>query len=476
MKVLRGAWHWLDERGGFAKAFGPVIRHRVPPESAQGRSAWLYVWGVATLAAFLLQVVTGVILATAYVPSTAHAYDSLQFITQDATLGTMLRGMHYFGASAMVVLLAIHMVRVFLTGSYKVPRELNWLSGVVLLALTFGMAFTGQLLRWDSDAVGSVFVAAEQAGRLPLIGSAVAHFILAGQNVGAATLSRFFALHVFILPGLIFLVIGFHLYLVLHNGVSELPASGRRVDRRAYRTWYHSLLDRSGKAYFPNAAWREFLVAATIVAIVAALALTLGPKELTGPPDPTNTQASPRPDWYLLWIFALLAVIPTALEDYVIVLGPLVVAILLIALPFVAGGGERALRRRPWAPAFVAASAVVVGALLYTGVREPWAPRFGTQPLSAAVVGTSSGQVYDGSQAFYALGCQYCHTVKGQGGIRGPDLTNVVNRLTEADIRAYILRGRPEMPAYQTIISASQLDAILRFLEATAGKTGAEAH
>lgn len=471
MKVLRASWRWLDERGGFTNALGPIIRHRVPPESAQGRSAWLYVWGVATLSAFLVQVVTGVILATAYVPSTAHAYDSLQFITHDATLGALLRGMHYFGASAMVVLLGVHMVRVFLTGSYKFPRELNWLSGVVLLALTFGMAFTGQLLRWDSDAVGSVFVVAEQAGRLPLVGSAVAHFLLAGQNVGAATLSRFFALHVFILPGLIFLLIGFHLYLVLHNGVSELPATGRRVERRNYRAWYRGLLDRTGKPYFPNAAWRELLVAVSMVAVVAALAVTLGPKELTGPPDPTNTQASPRPDWYLLWIFALLAVIPTSLEDYVIVLGPLVTAIVLIGLPFVAGGGERALRRRPWAPAFVAAAAIIVGALLYTGIREPWAPRFDTRPLSAAVVGASSGPVYDGSQAFHALGCQYCHTVKGEGGIRGPDLTNVVNRLTEADIRGYVLRGRPEMPAYQTIISASQLDAILQFLESTAGKT-----
>lgn len=473
MKFLRAAWHWLDDRGGFAKAFRPYIRHPVPAGAASGRSAWLYVLGIATLTAFVLQVVTGVALAFAYVPSTAHAYDSLKFITNDATFGHVLRGMHYFGASAMVVLITAHMVRVFLTGSYKFPRELNWLTGVVLLLLTLGMAFTGQLLRWDSDAVGSVFVAANQAGRVPIVGDALAHFVIGGETIGAATLSRFFAFHVFIIPALIIFVVGFHLYLVLHNGVSEPPQAGVPVDRKTYRAKYHEMIERTGRPYFPDSAWREVAVGVGVILVVLALALLLGPKTLTGPPDPAAVESSPRPDWYLLWAFALLAVIPPALEDYVIVIGPLVIGVLLIGLPFVAGRGERAPRRRPWAVAGVVLSGVAVVALLYTGQQSPWSPDFSTQPLTAQQVGATSGQAYEGSQLFFGLGCQYCHTVKGQGGTRGPNLTDVWSRLGEAEIRQRIMTGPDGMPSYAGSISDEQMSALLAFLQSTSGATPA---
>ncbi|MGE5597169.1 MAG: cytochrome b N-terminal domain-containing protein [Hyphomicrobiales bacterium] len=466
---FRAAWRWADERAGLAKAFGPLVTHRVPRPVAHGRSAWLYIFGGATLTAFLLQVVTGVILATAYVPSTASAYDSLQFITHDATFGRILRGMHYFGASAMVILIAAHMVRVFLTGSFKFPRELNWLTGVLLFFLTLGMAFTGQLLRWDEDAVGSVFVAAEQAGRVPLVGNGLAHFILAGENIGAATLSRFFALHVFILPGLIFAVVGFHLFLVLHNGISEPPSAGEAVDRASYRRRYEEMVRRAGSAYFPWAFWREALVGLVLVGIIFLLALVFGPKALNGPPDPTNTQANPRPDWYLLWIFALLAVAPVRLEDWLIVLGPLVTIVVLVAVPFVAHSGERHLSRRPWAAGIVLGALVSIAGLLYIGYRSPWAPRFDTRPLAAEQLETTNPDVINGAGQFYALGCQYCHTVNGHGGIRGPNLTNVVDRLSDADLRATILTGRTNMPSYSNTITEEQLAAILAFLHSVNG-------
>jgi ubiquinol-cytochrome c reductase cytochrome b subunit len=465
MRFLRATWHWLDDRGGFARAFRPYLRHPVPEESAKGRSAWMYVLGIGTLTAFILQVVTGVVLATAYVPSTAHAYDSLQFITNDATFGRTLRGIHYFGASAMVILIGAHMIRVFLTGSYKFPRELNWLTGVLLLLLTLGMAFTGQLLRWDADAVGSVFVAAEQAGRVPLIGNALAHLVIGGNTIGAQTLSRFFAFHVFVIPALIFLVVGFHLYLVLHNGISEPPVAGRPVEPASYRAWYRDIIQRRGKPYFPDSAWREIVIAVLIIVVVVVLAVVIGPKTLTGAPDPTDVKVNPRPDWYLLWAFALLAVIPPAIEDYVIVIGPLLIAVVLIALPFVAGRGERSPRRRPWALAVVATAVVGMGALLYTGQKAPWAPDFSTQPLTAQEVGASSGAVYEGSQLFFGLGCQYCHGVDGRGGTRGPNLTDVSKRLSESDIRQRILTGPDGMPSYSGSISEEQLNALVAFLE-----------
>ena len=257
------------------------------------------VFGSATLAVFLVQVVTGVALTSSYVPSSGQAYDSLAYITNNAPLGNMLRGMHYFGASAMVVLIGIHIIRLYRMAAYKFPREVNWLSGVALLVFTLAMAFTGQLLRWDQNAIWSVVVEAEQAGRAPLIGNWLAQLLLAGQTIGAATLSRFFALHVFIFPALIFGTISFHLYLVIRNGISEPPKSGQMVDPKTYRAWYNDLLHREGEPFWPDAVWRDAIFSVVVIGVVVALAIIFGPPAIDKPPDPTIIQAHPKPDWYL---------------------------------------------------------------------------------------------------------------------------------------------------------------------------------
>ena len=168
MNILKRAWKWFDDRTGTSSAIGPIAEHPVPPGTD-----WWYVFGSATLFAFILQVVTGVILALAYVPSAGEAYQSLPYITNVAFMGSVLRGMHYFGASAMVLFVGVHMARVFLMGVYKFPREMSWLSGTVLLLLTLGAAFSGQLLRWDQNAIWTAVVSAEIAGRAPLIGNAI---------------------------------------------------------------------------------------------------------------------------------------------------------------------------------------------------------------------------------------------------------------------------------------------------------------
>jgi ubiquinol-cytochrome c reductase cytochrome b subunit len=460
MKLLSGIWLWLDDRTGISKALRPIAEHPVPPGTT-----WWYVFGSATLIAFIIQVVTGIALSTAYVSSTASAYDSLQFITRDAHFGNFLRGLHYFGASAMILLIGIHMVRVFLMGAYKFPREMNWLTGAVLLALTLLMGFTGQLLRWDQNAVWSVFVAAEQAGRAPLIGPAVAHFIIAGKTIGAATLSRFFAFHVFFVPALIFGFLGFHLYLVLHNGISEPPVPGQVVDPKSYRAEYHALLNRVGRPFWPDAAWRDVVFGVAVIAVIALLALTIGPPALDKPPDPTIIQAYPRPDWYLLWYFAVLALLPPALENYVIVVGPLLVGLMLFLLPFLSNRGERSPVRRPWAVGTVLIVVVMIGTLWIAGERAAWSPDFSAQPLPAQIVGAASGPVAEGARLFYAKGCEYCHDVGGHGGHRGPNLTDVADRLTPEQVTIRILNGATNMPAFAGILKPEELNALVAFLQ-----------
>lgn len=460
MKMLRRAWWWFDDRTGLSSVLGPIARHPVP-----AGAKWWYVFGSATLFAFIVQVVTGIALATAYVSSTADAYQALQFITHDAVFGSLLRGIHYFGASAMILLIGIHLAQVFLFGAYKFPREMNWLTGVILLALTLLMGFTGQLLRWDQNAVWSIFVAAEQAGRVPFIGPLLAQFVLAGETVGAATLSRFFAFHVFFLPAVIFTFVGVHLYLVLRNGISEPPQAGRVVDPQTYRAWYHALLLREGRPFWPDAAWRDVVVGAGMVTVIVLLAWMVGPPELGKPPDPTIIEAYPRPDWYFLWYFAVLALLPPALENYVIVLGPLVVGIVLILLPFIANRGERSPRRRPWAIAAVLMVVMMIGTLWVAGQKAEWSPDFAAQPLPAQVVGATSGPIHQGAQLFHAHGCQFCHEIAGHGGHRGPDLTNVAARLTPAQMTIRILNGGTNMPAFAGNLMPDELDALVAFLQ-----------
>jgi ubiquinol-cytochrome c reductase cytochrome b subunit len=459
-RAARSAWQWFDDVTGVSQTVLPILTHVVPHAR---RTRWLYVFGSATLFVFILQVVTGIALSSAYVTGSGQAYDSLKFIT-DNPLGRVIRGIHYFGASAMIVLIGIHTIRVYLMGSYKYPRQMNWLTGAGLLLFTLGMAFTGQLLRWDQTGFWTAVVAAEQAGKAPIIGNWLARFVLAGSVPGGATLSRFFSAHVFFIPALIFAGIGAHLYLVLYNGISEPPVAGRPVDPRTYRAWYHRLLERDGIPFWPDAAWRDVVFGAAIVLLIVVLAVVLGPPDLGSPPDPRLVAASPRPDWYFLWYFALLSLIPKWSERWVILLGPLIFGLFLIFLPFVAPKGERHPFRRPWSIAIVACAVAIIFHYSRLGQAAPWSPRMDAPPLPASVVGATGGPVADGARVFYNKGCEFCHTISGFGGIRGPDLSDVGDRLTRDQMLTRILSGAENMPSYTGNLAPADQEALLAFL------------
>src|ERR1700684_790765 len=212
MRLIRRIGGWLDGRLQIGTPIRETMDHPIPRETA----SWAYVFGSAAMTAFALQLVTGILLALIYVPSASEAWNSLQILNHDVSLGWFIRALHGWGSNFMLAIVLIHMVQVFLFGAYKFPRELTWIVGVLLLLLTLGMAFTGQVLRFDQDAYWGLGIGASISSRIPVLGPWMVNLLLGGPIIGAATLSRFFALHVFVIPGALLAFVGVHLLLVLN--------------------------------------------------------------------------------------------------------------------------------------------------------------------------------------------------------------------------------------------------------------------
>jgi menaquinol-cytochrome c reductase cytochrome b subunit len=209
---------WIDERSGLS----PLLRAQLYRKVPKGTN-WYYTLGSATLFAFVSQAVTGVFLAMYYEPDATRAYSSIAHITNDVFLGELVRGMHKWGATVMTILIFLHMARTFVFGAYKYPRELNWVIGVVLLVLTIAMGFSGYLLPFDQRAFWATVVGVNINASGPIVGPYLADFLRGGAEFSATTLSRFYALHMLLLPGLIAALIGAHLYLVAKLGTTAPP-------------------------------------------------------------------------------------------------------------------------------------------------------------------------------------------------------------------------------------------------------------
>jgi ubiquinol-cytochrome c reductase cytochrome b subunit len=288
---------------------------------------------------------------------------------------------------------------------------------------------------------------------------------LGGATVGGSTLSRIFVVHVFLIPALVFAFVGLHLMLVLRHGISEPPQPGRKIDPKTYRKEYEEDLKKDGVPFWPNAAWRDMVFAAVMVFGILLLAFFFGPPELGHPPDPSLIDANPRPDWYLMWYFAVLALLPHGIESFFMVFAPLLAGGLLILLPFISNHGERSPSRRPWAVAVVLMVVVMIGAFWWAGAKSDWSPNFNAKPLTAEIIGTASGPIFNGAKLFESKGCLNCHLIQEDGGRRGPDLSQIGDKLSANEMILRISNGAANMPAYASSLTPAEMDELVAFLK-----------
>jgi len=455
---------WFDSRLRLAAPVREVAEHRVPRNTA----SWWYVFGSGALTVFVLQIVTGILLALVYVPSGAEAWSSLQALNHAVTLGWFIRAMHGWGSNFMVALVLIHMVQVFLFGAYKFPRELTWILGVFLLLMTLGMAFSGQVLRFDQDAYWGLGIGASIASRVPILGPSIVRLMLGGPIIAGATLSRFFALHVFVIPGLLIGFVCLHVLMVVTLGINEWPMPGRIVKRATYINDYHELIKKDGEPFVPNAVWKDMFFAAFIILAVAACALYFGPFGPTGRPDPTIIQTVPKPDYFFLWLYALLSLLPPALETPALLIGPVVVIAGLLLLPFLSGEGEKSWKRRPIAVLTVSLIAITLGTFTHLAGYTPWSPHMNAwsgDPVPDQFIRGTTALERQGAMVFQVKQCRNCHSLGESGGQRGPSLDSVAVRLTQDQLIRQVIQGGGNMPAYGKNLSPAETTALVAFLE-----------
>jgi ubiquinol-cytochrome c reductase cytochrome b subunit len=379
--VIGRLMDWLDERTGLNAIRGVLLDEPLPPGTG-----WVFTLGSVLLALLSVQVLTGAFLTLYYAPTPDHAYDSVRFISSTAA-GRLVRGLHHFGASFIVVAAALHLLRVIGFGSYKRPRELTWLSGLALLGLILAFALTGYLLPWDQRAYWATVVTINISRLAPVAGDLVAGVLQGGGAIGALTLTRWYGAHVIFLPGLLVALIVAHLVLMRRQGISG-PVRAR---------------EGSPTPFYPRQAARDVTVV-SVVLLALVLMAWRGTPAMEGPADPTDATFIPRPEWYFLGLFQLLKYFPGKLEVVGAIILPTVLGALLALLPWLDRGPDRDPRRRRFVMLGVLSGVVGIVALTTLGWRD--------RPVSA-VAGAWSMRAIGGRQFAAAAKCERCHSESG---------------------------------------------------------------
>jgi len=402
----RTVYDWLDGRLRLKPIEEMLLNEPIP-----GGASWVYVFGSATLFLFCLQLITGMFLAIYYAPTPDHAYDSIQYIMTSVTFGSFVRGLHHWGASAVVIAIGLHMLQVYLYGAYKPPREVMWMVGVGLFLLILAFAFSGYLLPWDQKAYWATQVGVNMVGTIPWIGGLLVRIIRGGENLGALTLTRFFALHVLFLPAMTIAFIALHLFILRRVGPAgnfdhKRTAGVRSAPQKERRAV------SSSEPFYPRQVYMDAVVMGIVFLIVAALAAAL-PFPLADKADPSDTSFKPIPEWYFLFYYQGLKYVHGPFEPLATWILPAVFYGVLLFLPFIDRNPVRNPIRRPTAILIGAAFLIAVFSLMAISLKEIYA------------VPTTDPSIVRGRELFSSLQCNGCHRVHGSGGAVGPDLSYV---------------------------------------------------
>ncbi len=387
-------YRWLDERLALSALSDFMLNEPMPG----GASLW-YVFGSGLFFLFLMQILTGVLMLFYYAPTMDHAWESIRYMMEEVPFGSFIRGLHHWGASLMIIVAVLHITQVFIWGAYKRPRELTWLAGLTAFSCILGFAWTGYLLPWDQLSYWGTMVGTEIIGTVPVIGEAVSTFIRGGGSIGAQTLSRFFAFHIWVLPAILFCVVSLHLYLFRKQGVAG-PFTG-----------IPSMLEQRKTFFFPRQFFIDVVFAVLLFFILAGMAIFVAP-ELRSPANPAVSPAHVAPEWYFLFLYQLLKYFP---KEWIVVgtsIIPGIMALAMVGLPFYDRSPQRHPLKRPLALSIYFTALGIIIFLTWLSIHT--APE--TLRVNKELAAT-------GKQRFEQTSCSACHMIHGEGSDIGPDLT-----------------------------------------------------
>ena len=378
-------WQFLKERLPLVE-FSAHLRKPLPKHINL-----LFSLGSLAMFLLLLQAATGAFLALYYSPSPEHAHNAVTYISEEVPFGAFVRGLHHWGASAMVIVVFLHLLRVVLYSSYKPPREFTWIFGVLLLLIVLGFGFTGYLLPWDDKAYWATVVGVEIASTAPVLGDFVAKVMRGGTEIGAVTLSRFYALHTIWLPWLAFGLVGVHLFFVRYYGSSGTPQNTPEEMK-------------TGKPFYPDQVFEDVVGMLILFVVLAVVALSV-PVPLEDVADPTNADYDPRPEWYFLFLFQLLKYFQGPFEVIGTFVIPTVGMVLLLLLPFLDRSERAVLWKRPVALTVTTVSVAGIVLLTILGASSPKletqeTPQPAEQTQDTTTPDTETVEVEEGAEVF----------------------------------------------------------------------------
>jgi ubiquinol-cytochrome c reductase cytochrome b subunit len=385
--------------------FKPVIKWALEEEIPGGDSFW-YTFGATTLFIFVIQVITGIWQLFYYVPNADHAYQSVSYLRYQVPFGWLIHGIHYWASNAFIVLVLIHMLRVFIWGAYKEPRQLVWLVGVFLVFLVLAMSFTGALLPWDELGYWAAEVGTSIAGTVPVVGFFIKAVMRGGASMDQLTLSRFFIAHVAIIPGILAGLIAFHVV-----AFRQFKSVGPWNEEKRKRTGF----------FWPQQVLKDLVVVSLLFILIVGLSAFFR-APVTGPADPLDNTITPKPEWQFLFLYQFLKLFKGRWEPVGTVGVPLVLFLILFLLPFYDRNKRRSPLYRP--VAMVGCFALIVWFLVFT-ILGYYSNPGASLTAKVSVLPQASASVKAGAELFTSQGCIACHTVHGQGGNVGPNLSDI---------------------------------------------------